>query len=77
MANSLVVRNGTDLPKRVKALRATQYVRMSTELQRYSIQNQAAAIAAFAQQTALLSFTPIETTAAAVSSSGADRASPN
>jgi DNA invertase Pin-like site-specific DNA recombinase len=30
--------------------RAAQYVRMSTDYQRYSIQNQAAAIAAYAQQ---------------------------
>lgn len=49
MANSLVVRKGTSLAKAAKALRAAQYVRMSTELQRYSIQNQAAAIAAYAQ----------------------------
>jgi hypothetical protein len=46
MANSLVVRKGTDLAKRIKALRAAQYVRMSTDFQRYSIQNQAATIAA-------------------------------
>jgi len=50
MANSLVVRKGTSLAKRVRALRAAQYVRMSTDYQRYSIQNQAAAIAAYAQQ---------------------------
>jgi DNA invertase Pin-like site-specific DNA recombinase len=50
MANSLVIRKGTSLTKRDKALRAAQYVRMSTDHQRYSIQNQAAAIAAFAQQ---------------------------
>lgn len=50
MANSLVIRKGTNLEKRSRALRAAQYVRMSTELQRYSIQNQAAAIAAYAQQ---------------------------
>jgi DNA invertase Pin-like site-specific DNA recombinase len=50
MANSLVVRKGTSLAKRTKALRAAQYVRMSTDYQRYSIQNQAAAIAAYAQQ---------------------------
>jgi DNA invertase Pin-like site-specific DNA recombinase len=50
MANSLVIRKGTSLAKRNKALRAAQYVRMSTDYQRYSIQNQAAAIAAFAQQ---------------------------
>src|SRR6202047_3920031 len=50
MANSLIIRKGTSLAKRNKALRAAQYVRMSTDYQRYSIQNQAAAIAAFAQQ---------------------------
>lgn len=50
MANSLVIRRGTALERRSRALRAAQYVRMSTELQRYSIQNQAAAIAAYAQQ---------------------------
>src|SRR5258708_5934041 len=50
MANSLVVRKGMDLAKRIRALRAAQYVRMSTDYQRYSIQNQAATIAAFARQ---------------------------
>jgi len=50
MVNSLVVRKGTDLAKRIKALRAAQYVRMSTDHQRYSIPNQAAAIATYAQQ---------------------------
>lgn len=50
MANSLVIRRGTNLEKRTRALRAAQYIRMSTELQRYSIQNQAVAIAAYAQQ---------------------------
>jgi DNA invertase Pin-like site-specific DNA recombinase len=49
MGNSLVIRRGTALEKRSRALRAAQYVRMSTELQRYSIENQAAAIAAYAQ----------------------------
>ena len=53
MANALVVRKGTNLAKRIRALRAAQYVRMSTEHQRYSIENQAAAIAAFAQQNGL------------------------
>ena len=47
-ANALVVRK-SHLPKSSER-RAAQYVRMSTELQRYSIQNQAAAIAAYAQQ---------------------------
>src|SRR4051794_29268409 len=50
MANSLVVRPGTNLSKRLKALRAVQYVRMSTDYQQYSPQNQAAAIAAYALQ---------------------------
>jgi DNA invertase Pin-like site-specific DNA recombinase len=50
MANSLVIRKDTSLAKRNRALRAAQYVRMSTDYQRYSIQNQAAAIAAFARQ---------------------------
>ncbi|WP_065754463.1 recombinase family protein [Bradyrhizobium paxllaeri] len=50
MVNALVIRRNTQLAKAQKALRAAQYVRMSTELQRYSIQNQAAAIAAYAQQ---------------------------
>ncbi|MBU6464276.1 MAG: recombinase family protein [Bradyrhizobium sp.] len=53
MTNALVIRQGTSLAKRTRALRAAQYVRMSTEHQRYSIQNQAAAIAAFAQQNGL------------------------
>ena len=47
-ANALVVRK-THLPKRQKTLHAAQYVRMSTDYQRYSIENQAAAIAAYAQ----------------------------
>jgi DNA invertase Pin-like site-specific DNA recombinase len=47
MANALVVRK-TQLPRSDKALRAAQYVRMSTDRQRYSIQNQAAVIAAYA-----------------------------
>ena len=50
MVNALVIRRNTQLAKAQKALRAAQYVRMSTELQRYSIQNQAATIAAYAQQ---------------------------
>lgn len=37
------------MARRTYALRAAQYVRMSTELQRYSIENQAAAIATYAQ----------------------------
>jgi DNA invertase Pin-like site-specific DNA recombinase len=54
MANSLVIRKGTSLAKRSRALRAVQYVRMSTDYQRYSIQNQAAAIGAYAQQKNLM-----------------------
>jgi DNA invertase Pin-like site-specific DNA recombinase len=50
MVNALVIRRNTQLAKAQKSLRAAQYVRMSTELQRYSIQNQAAAIGAYAQQ---------------------------
>lgn len=50
MVNALVVRKNTSIAKRSRTLRAAQYVRMSTDYQRYSIQNQAAAIAAFAQQ---------------------------
>ncbi len=49
MANSLVIRRGTSLAKAAKALRAAQYVRMSRELQRYSIKNQLAAIAVYAE----------------------------
>ncbi|MEA2793451.1 MAG: hypothetical protein QOI87_831 [Bradyrhizobium sp.] len=43
--NALVVRK-THLPTSQKALCAAQYVRMSTDRQRYSIQNQAAVIGA-------------------------------
>jgi DNA invertase Pin-like site-specific DNA recombinase len=50
MANSLVIRKGTSLAKRIIELRAAQYVRMSTDKQRYSIQNQAAVIAAYAHK---------------------------
>jgi DNA invertase Pin-like site-specific DNA recombinase len=48
MGNALVVQR-TRLPQSQTALRAAQYVRMSTDSQRYSIENQAAAIAAYAQ----------------------------
>jgi hypothetical protein len=47
-ANALVVRK-THLPTSQKPLRAAQYVRMSTDYQRYSIENQAVVIAAYAQ----------------------------
>src|SRR5215470_13587531 len=50
MANALVIRRNTQLAKAEKALRAVQYVRMSREIQRYSIPNQIAAIAEYAQQ---------------------------
>jgi DNA invertase Pin-like site-specific DNA recombinase len=48
MGNALVVKR-TQLPQSQTALRAAQYVRMSTDYQRYSIENQAAVIAAYAQ----------------------------
>src|SRR5215510_9313570 len=48
MANALVTHK-TQLPQAQKTLRAAQYVRMSTDYQRYSIENQAAVIAAYAQ----------------------------
>lgn len=47
MVNALVIRNNL-LPSSEAPLRAAQYVRMSTDKQRYSIQNQAVAIAAYA-----------------------------
>ena len=48
MANALVVHKDR-LPQSQRAHRAAQYVRMSTDLQQYSIENQAAVIAAYAQ----------------------------
>ena len=48
MANALIVRKNTQVASAQRYLRAAQYVRMSTDYQRYSIQNQAAAIAAYA-----------------------------
>jgi DNA invertase Pin-like site-specific DNA recombinase len=48
MANALVVHKDR-LLRSQKMLRAAQYVRMSTDYQRYSIENQAAVIAAYAQ----------------------------
>src|SRR6202045_481593 len=48
MGNASVVKR-TQLPQSQTALRAAQYVRMSTDYQRYSIENQAAVIAAYAQ----------------------------
>ncbi|SRR6266700_683408 len=48
MANALIVQKDR-LPLSQQALRAAQYVRMSTDYQKYSIENQAVVIAAFAQ----------------------------
>jgi DNA invertase Pin-like site-specific DNA recombinase len=48
MANALIVKE-TMLPASRKSRRAAQYVLMSTALQRYSIENQAAVIAAYAE----------------------------
>lgn len=53
MGNWLVVPTGTSLARRTRSRRAAQYVRMSRELQRYSIQNQMAAIAAYAEANTL------------------------
>ena len=53
MGNWLVVPKGTGLARRTRARRAAQYVRMSRELQRYSIKNQMAAIATYAEANAL------------------------
>lgn len=53
MGNWLVVPKGTNLARRTRAWRAAQYVRMSRELQRYSIKNQLAAIAAYAEANSL------------------------
>jgi DNA invertase Pin-like site-specific DNA recombinase len=48
MANALVVHRDR-LPQSQKTLRAAQYVRMSTDYQQYSIENQAVVIGAYAQ----------------------------
>src|SRR5207253_8995184 len=47
MANALVVHRDR-LPQSQKTLRAAQYVRMSTDYQQYSIENQAVVIGAYA-----------------------------
>ncbi|MCK1737070.1 recombinase family protein [Bradyrhizobium sp. 138] len=47
MGNALIVHKA-HLPKALLGVRAAQYVRMSTDRQQYSIQNQAAVIAAYA-----------------------------
>ena len=48
MTNALVVRKER-LPRSQFNLRAARYVRMSTEYQQYSIENQVAVIGAYAQ----------------------------
>jgi DNA invertase Pin-like site-specific DNA recombinase len=48
MANALIVHKD-HLPQSQRMHHAAQYVRMSTDYQRYSIENQAAVIAAYAQ----------------------------
>jgi DNA invertase Pin-like site-specific DNA recombinase len=48
MGNALVVQKPR-LPQSSSSLRAAQYVRMSTDYQRYSIENQAAVIATYAK----------------------------
>src|SRR3954470_2355734 len=50
MSNSLIIRPGSDLLSPSNAGRAAQYVRMSTDHQHFSTQNQAAAIAVSAAQ---------------------------
>ncbi|TFV67424.1 recombinase family protein [Bradyrhizobium frederickii] len=50
MANALIIRPGSDLLSQTNGGRAAQYVRMSTDHQRYSTQMQAAAIAVYAAQ---------------------------
>ncbi|RQH15707.1 recombinase family protein [Bradyrhizobium sp. RP6] len=50
MANVLIVHPGSDLSSPTSERRAAQYIRMSTDNQRYSTQNQAAAIAVYAAQ---------------------------
>ena len=52
MANALIIHKDR-LPAEQKTKLAAQYVRMSTDHQRYSIENQAAAIAAYAQTNGL------------------------
>src|SRR5712671_7312726 len=48
MAKALILHKNS-LPQSQNVRRAAQYVRMSTDYQRYSIENQAAVIAAYAQ----------------------------
>lgn len=54
MDNALIIRPRTDLLSPTDGGRAAQYVRMSTDNQRYSTQNQAAAIAVYAAQHGLV-----------------------
>ena len=54
MANALIIRPRSDLLSPANAGRAAQYVRMSTDNQRYSTQNQAAAVAVYAAQHGLV-----------------------
>ena len=51
MGRELVVRRNR-LPQSPTIRRAAQYVRMSTDYQRYSIENQAAVIATYAESAA-------------------------
>src|SRR5690348_4820983 len=50
MTNALVIRKSMGLMERGIAFRAAQYIRMSTEHQRYSTHNQTAAMAVYAAQ---------------------------
>ena len=50
MVNALVARRNIQLAKGQKALRAAEYIRMSTDHQKYSPENQRTAIAAYAAQ---------------------------
>ncbi len=50
MVNAFVIRCNTKLAKAQKALRAAEYIRMSTDHQKYSPENQRTAIAAYAAQ---------------------------
>lgn len=50
MINALIIRRNTQRAKTEKTLRAAQYVRMSTDNQKYSPANQRSAIAAYAAQ---------------------------
>ena len=60
MANALVLQMNR-LPETQRVHRAAQYVRMSTDHQQYSIENQAAVIATYASFISWLSSAPIAT----------------